>query len=100
MSRGGELFAISPRCLRIAAASGGSSVKSRRAANATARIIRTGSSWMRYFGIADRPDDTGREVVETADVVDDRERRDVVRQRVDREVAAERIFFGRAERVS
>ena len=49
--------------------------------------------------IADRPDDALLEIAQPADVVDDRFRRGVVEQRVDREVAAERVFFGRAERV-
>ena len=39
------------------------------------------------------------QIVEATDVVDDRERRDVVEQRVDGEVAPKRIFFGRAEGV-
>ena len=78
---------------------GGSIVKSSRAASATARSIRTGSSLKPHFGIADRSDDAGAQIVEAADVVDDREGRDVVEERVDREVAAERVLFGRAERV-
>ena len=49
--------------------------------------------------IADAADDAGPQIVQTARVVDDRERRDVVEQRVDREVAAKRVFFGRAEGV-
>ena len=49
--------------------------------------------------VADAADDTCTQIVEAARVVDDRERRDVVEQRVDREVAAERILFRRAERV-
>ena len=36
------------------------------------------------------------EILEAADVVDDRERPDVVEQRVDREVAPEGVFLGRA----
>ena len=39
------------------------------------------------------------QVLEAADVVDDGEGRDVVEQRVEREVAAERVLLGRAERV-
>ena len=39
------------------------------------------------------------QILEAAGVVDDRERRDVVEQRVDGEVAAERVLFRRAERV-
>ncbi len=50
-------------------------------------------------GIADRSHDSGAEIVEAADVIDHREVGDVVEQRVDREIAAERVFFGRAERV-
>ena len=91
--------AISWRCVRIASSSGGSIVKSSRAASAIARSIRTGSSLKPDVGIADRADDAGAQIVEAADVVDDREGRDVVEQRVDREVAAERVFFRRAERV-
>src|SRR5437763_14625923 len=49
--------------------------------------------------IADRSHDPRLEIVETVDVVDDREVRDVVRQSVDREIAAEGIFFRRSERV-
>jgi hypothetical protein len=49
--------------------------------------------------IADRSDDAVAQVVEAAGVVDDREGRDVVEQRVDREVASEGILFRRAERV-
>src|SRR6185436_16028408 len=49
--------------------------------------------------IADRSDDAVAQVVEAAGVVDDREVRDVVEQRVDREVASEGILFRRAERV-
>ena len=51
------------------------------------------------LGIADRSHDAGAQILESADVVDDRKRGDVVEQRVDREVAPERIFFGRAEGV-
>ena len=50
-------------------------------------------------GIADRSDQAALEILQAADVVDDREGRDVVEQRVDGEVAAERVLFGRAERV-
>ena len=49
------------------------------------------------FRIANRPDDPGLEIFESADVVDDREIRDVVDQGVDGEVAAKGVLFGRAE---
>ena len=98
--------AAAPSCARSRGAAPGSHrgwadrcVKSSRAASATARSMRTGSSRKRTSRIADAADDAGAQIVETADVVDDRERRDVVEQRVDREVAAERVFFRRAERV-
>ncbi len=74
-------------------------VKSSRAAIAIARIIRTGSSLSRTSGSPIERTILGAQVVEPADVVDDRERGDVVGERVDREVAAERIFLGRAEGV-
>ena len=47
--------------------------------------------------LANRTDDSIAQVVEARDVVDDRKRRDVVEQRVDGEVAAEGVLFGRAE---
>ncbi len=50
-------------------------------------------------GIADAADQPVTQVLQPADVVDDGERADVVEERVDREVAPERILFGRAERV-
>jgi len=49
--------------------------------------------------IANRPHDARLKVLESADVVNDRKRGDVVRERVDREVAAKRVFFRRAEGV-
>src|SRR5262249_1394475 len=52
-----------------------------------------------YLRIADAPDNPRLEIVKAADVVDNRECRDVVEQRVDREVAAERVLFRRSERV-
>jgi hypothetical protein len=52
-----------------------------------------------HVRIANRAHDAGAQIVEAADVVDDRESGDVVEQRVDREVAAERVLFRRAERV-
>ena len=47
--------------------------------------------------IADRSNDALFQITKAADVVDDRLRRRVVEERVDREVAAERVLFGRAE---
>src|SRR4051794_5255914 len=52
-----------------------------------------------YFRVANRAHHTRAEVVEAADVVDDRKRGDVVDQGVDREVAPEGVLFGRPERV-
>jgi len=52
-----------------------------------------------HVGVADRSHDLVAQVVEAADVIDDREGGDVVEERVDREVAAEGVFLGRAERV-
>jgi len=52
---------------------------------------------VRWF--PDRPDQSLLEVLQSADVIDDRESRDVVEQRVDGEVAAEGVFFGRTEGV-
>ena len=49
--------------------------------------------------IADRADQAVLQVLQAADIVDDRKRRDVVEKRVDREVPAERVFLGRAEGV-
>jgi hypothetical protein len=48
------------------------------------------------LGIANRADDPGVEVLQPACVIDDRERPDIVEERIDREVAPERVFFGRA----
>ena len=73
--------------------------KPRRAANATARSMRTGSSWKRSFGSPIERISPSSQILQAADVVDDREGGDVVEQRVDREVAAERVLFGRAEGV-
>ena len=50
-------------------------------------------------GIADAAQQAVLQVFQAADVVDDREVGDVVEQRVDGEVAAEGVFFGRAKRV-
>ena len=83
----------------MAASIGGSIVKSSRAAMATARSMRTGSSWKRSAGSPMQRISACPQVLEAAGVVDDRERADVVEQRVDREVAAERILLRRAERV-
>ena len=83
----------------MASSIGGSILKSSRAAMATARSMRTGSSWNRSVGIADAADEPVSQILQAAGVVDDRERADVVEQRVDREVAPERVLFGRAERV-
>ena len=52
-----------------------------------------------HRGIADRSDQPRAEILEAVHVVDDRERGDVVEERVDREVAPERVLFGRAKRV-
>ena len=49
--------------------------------------------------IANRSHQAGTEIVEPADVIDDRKRSDVVEQGIDREVAAEGVFLGRAKRV-
>ncbi len=49
--------------------------------------------------IADAAHQPRPQVLQPADIVDDGERRDVVEQRVDREVAPEGVLFGRAERV-
>ncbi len=49
--------------------------------------------------IPDGPNHAPLEVSQSTDVVDDRPCRDVVEEPVDREVAAERIFFRGAERV-
>ena len=49
--------------------------------------------------ISDRADQPGREVLETSDVVDHREARDVVEEAVDREVAPQRVLARRAERI-
>ncbi len=49
--------------------------------------------------VANRPDHAVAKIVESADVIDDRQRREVVEQRVDREVAAKRVLFGRAKGV-
>ena len=47
--------------------------------------------------IANRAHHAGAQIVEAADVIDDRERGDVVEQRVDGEIAAEGVFFRRAK---
>ena len=52
-----------------------------------------------FVRIADAADHAGPQIGQPAGVVDDRKRRDVVEERVDREVAAERVLFRRAERV-
>ena len=49
--------------------------------------------------IANRPDDASVDVVETADVVDDRPVGDVIEQGVDGEVSPKRVFLRRPERV-
>ena len=49
--------------------------------------------------IADRADQAVAQIGQAADVVDHRERGDVVEQRVDGEIPPERVFLGRAERV-
>src|SRR5713226_4930683 len=49
--------------------------------------------------VANRPYDPDCEVLESADVVDNGERRDVVEERVDGEVAPECIFLWRSEGV-
>jgi hypothetical protein len=50
-------------------------------------------------GVADRANEAGPEVLEAADVVDDREVADVVEEAVDREVPPEGVLAGRSERV-
>ena len=52
-----------------------------------------------HVRVADRANHARAQILEAAGVVDDREGRDVVEQRVDREVAAEGVLLGRAERV-
>ena len=49
-----------------------------------------------HDGVADRPDDAVGQVLDPVHPVDHREGGDVVEERVDREVAAERILLGRA----
>ena len=49
--------------------------------------------------IANRAHHAGAKIVEAVDVIDNRKRGDVVEQRVDGEIAAERVFFRRPERV-
>src|SRR5688500_762101 len=51
------------------------------------------------FWHADASDQSVPDVVESSDVVDDRPSLDVVEQRVQREIASKRVFFGRTERV-
>jgi hypothetical protein len=50
-------------------------------------------------GIPDRANEPVADVLQTADVVDDRPRPDVIEERVHREVAAEGVLFRRAKRV-
>ena len=50
-------------------------------------------------GVADRAHDAPFEILDAAHEVEDGIRRDVVEESVDREVAAERVFLRRAERV-
>jgi hypothetical protein len=50
-------------------------------------------------GVADRSNDPVAKVLQPADIVDDREGRDVVEERVDGEVAAKRVFLRRPEGV-
>ena len=71
-------------------------VNSSRAASTTARSMRTGSSRNRTSGSPMQRIMPRVQILEASDVVDDRKRADVVEQRVDREVAAEGVFFGRA----
>ena len=52
-----------------------------------------------FHRVADAADDSRFQVVESARVIDDRARRDVVEQRVDGEVAPECVLFGGAERI-
>ena len=47
------------------------------------------------IGIADSPDHAVLEILDTADVIDDRKIGDIVKQRVDREITAARILGGR-----
>ena len=49
--------------------------------------------------VADRADDARAQILESAGIVDDRKGSDVVEERVDGEVAPERVFFRRAKRV-
>jgi len=50
-----------------------------------------------HAGVADRSHQAIPQIAQAADVVDDRERGDVVEKRVDGEVSAEGVFLGRAE---
>ncbi len=52
-----------------------------------------------HVGIANGTHDAVSQIGEAVDVIDDRERPDVVEQRVDGEIAPERVFLGCAERV-
>ena len=95
-SRAGALRAISCLCGSIASRIGSSIVNSSRAASTTARSMRTGSSRNRTSGSPMQRIRRECEILQAADVVDDRERRDVVEERVDGEVAAEGVFLGGA----
>ena len=98
-SRAGDAFAIRPRCSAIASRTSRSRSKPSRAPSTAARNMRTGSSTKRTRGSPIDRISLPLEIGEAADVVDDRVRGDVVEEPVDREVAAERVLFGRAERV-
>ena len=74
-------------------------MKSSRAANSTARSIRTGSSRKRMSGSPMTRMHPVLEVGEAADVVDDREAGDVVEEAVDGEVAPQRVLDRRPEDV-
>ena len=85
--------------VRMASTVSRSIVKSSRAARATARSMRTGSSRRRTAGSPIVRITRFSRSSKPAHVVDHRERRDVVEERVDREVAAEGVLFRRAEGV-
>ena len=96
ISRGGALKRMCGPTSSIAATTAGSMSKPSRSASTTARSMRTGSSWKRSTGSPIERMTRVFEVLQAADVVDDRAVGRVVEQRVDGEVAAERVFLGRA----
>jgi len=51
------------------------------------------------LGIADRANDTILQILQAANIIDDRPRRRIVEKRVDGEISSERVLFSSAERV-